>query len=192
MNGWIRQQCVVFAASFFVLAALAAAEEAQWIWSPENTKDRVPVGETCHFRKAMTLRAPEAGQIAIAADDQYELYINGRRIGAGEATKKLDEYDITRYLMRGANLVAIKVQNRSGNTAALAARVTIKDRGEWTSYSTDDSWRTALRPLPLWNTTIYNDRGWATAQAFGALGATAPWDRRENVPAEQTSRKRSA
>jgi hypothetical protein len=89
------------------------------------------------------------------------------RIGAGEATKKLDEYDITRYLMRGANLVAIKVQNRSGNTAALAARVTIKDRGEWTSYSTDDNWRTALRPLPLERFPFFHE---APRLVFALLG----------------------
>src|SRR6267142_2857435 len=78
------------AALLLFFAGRAAAEEAQWIWSPDHAKENVPTGEACHFRKVMPLRAPESGQIAIAADDQYELYINGRRIGVGEATKKLD------------------------------------------------------------------------------------------------------
>src|SRR5436309_4285310 len=173
---------------WLVLTATAPAEEAQWIWSPEHAKENVPAGEACHFRKTLNLRAPEGGQVIIAADDQYELFINGRRIGAGEATKKLDEYDVGRFLMRGVNVIAIRVQNTTGKTAALVARVTINDGGQWSSYSTDASWRTALKPLPLWNTALYNDRGWTGAQAFGVLGATAPWDRRENVPAEQTSR----
>jgi putative heme-binding domain-containing protein len=42
--------------------------------------------------------------------------------------------------------------------------------------------------LPLWNTAIYNDHNWAPAQTFGPLGATAPWDRRESVPADEVSR----
>ena len=66
-------------------------------------------------------------------------------------------------------------------------RVTINDGGQWTTHSSDASWRTATRPLPLWNTALYNDRSWSPAQSFGVLGATAPWDRRENVPAEQVS-----
>src|SRR5262245_56923483 len=109
MNGWIRQQIkddlikvathIAWGAIVFLFfAASAAAEEAQWIWSPEHAKEGVPTGEACHFRKSFTVRVPEGGQIAIAADDQYEIYLNGRRIGTGEATKKLDEYDISRYL----------------------------------------------------------------------------------------------
>src|SRR5262245_29273983 len=172
----------------FVLMGRAAAQEAEWIWSPDHGKDAVPTGEACHFRRSFTLRAPEEAQIVIAADDQYELYINGRRIGAGEATKKLDEYDISKLLVRGANVIAIRVQNTTGKTAALVARVTIKDGGEWSSYSTDATWRTSVRPMPMWITTLYNDRTWMPAQSFGVLGVTAPWDRRENVAAEETSK----
>jgi putative heme-binding domain-containing protein len=214
MNGWIRRSLrnetsalraaagslrrraraarwhVCLAAALMLAApGWAAAQEAQWIWSPDHAKDNVPVDEACHFRKAISLRGPEAGHIAIAADDEYELYVNGRRIGSGRATRKLDEHDITRHLARGTNIIAIKVTNRAGNTAAVAARVTIKDQAsEWVSYSSDASWRTATRPLPLWNTALYNDRNWDAAQSFGRLGETAPWDRRDDVPAEQVSK----
>ena len=195
MNGWNRYSrrfpsiCRASAIVVVLLFVSAVpAQEAQWIWSPENVKEAVPVGQICHFRKLVNLRQPEGGQIAIAADDQYELFVNSRRVGSGEATKKLDEYDITRFLVRGPNLIAVRVQNTSSNTAALVARVTINDGGQWYSHSSDASWRTATRPLPLWNTAVYNDRGWLPAQAFGPLGMTAPWDRRENVPAEQVSR----
>jgi putative heme-binding domain-containing protein len=204
MNGRIRQYfkdevaamhrtiCLACVAGLLALGAFvpaaASGEEAKWVWSPDHAKANVPTGEACHFRKAFNLRTPESGQIAVAADDQYELYVNGRRVGAGEATKKLDEYDISKNLVRGANVVAIRVLNTTGTTAALVARVTVKDQGEWVSHSTDSSWRASLRPLPLWNTAVYNDRAWLPAQEFGVLGSTAPWDRRENVPAEQVSK----
>lgn len=195
MDGWIRA-CVRFSrrlcgavlAAGWLFAATAAAQEAQWIWSPENGKEAVPTGAVCHFRKLLPLRSPQEGHVAIAADDQYELFVNSRRVGAGEATKKLDEYDISRFLTRGPNIIAVRVQNTTANTAAMVARVTIRDTNQWFSYSSDASWRTATRPLPLWNTAIYNDRSWAPAQAFGALGTTAPWDRRESVPVEEVSR----
>src|SRR5262249_41237583 len=98
------------------------------------------------------------------------------------------EYEITKFLIRGANVIAVRVQNTTGKTAALVARVTIRDGGEWASYSTDASWRTNVRPLLMWITSLYNHRTWAPAQSFGVLGTTARGDRRENVPAEQTSR----
>src|SRR6187549_1748876 len=73
MNGWIRKRFMDEAAMcgqwqrrsrvarLFVAAAglillflsSVAAEEAQWIWSPEHAKESVPAGEACHFRKLM-------------------------------------------------------------------------------------------------------------------------------------------
>lgn len=159
-----------------------AAQEAQWIWTPDHEKEGVPAGAVCHFRKIFSAEKAEAATVAIAADDHYELYVNGRRVGSGSSTRKLTEYDIERYLVRGNNIVAVKVSNRGGKTAALAARVTVKEKeGQWVSHSTDASWKTNPRPLPLWNTALYNDRNWDEAQVFGTLGETAPFDRREAV-----------
>src|SRR5688572_15771676 len=110
MNGWIRMRLVAdatrnlklapwMALGTLLLSAGAAADEARWIWSPEQPKENVPAGAICHFRKAISVRNPEGGQISITADDQYDLYVNGRRVGTGEATRKLDEYDISRQLV---------------------------------------------------------------------------------------------
>lgn len=169
-------------------APSVAAQEAQWIWTPEQAKDQIPVG-SCHFRKMFTLRSPESGSITIAADDTYELRVNGRSVGTGGGWKKLVEYDIGRFLTRGKNIIAIKVTNTRGNTAGLAARVMVKeDGGKWLSFSTDQSWKANMRPLPLWDTAIYNDTRWADAQVYGQLGQTVPWDRAEEVAKEETSK----
>ena len=42
--------------------------------------------------------------------------------------------------------------------------------------------------MPLWNTNIYTDRRWQTAQSFGKLGDTAPWDIEEGVAPAQRDR----
>jgi len=164
--------------------ALASGQEAQWIWSPTHDKDDVP-HTACHFRKSLFLRSIERGQVTIIADDEYELYINGRRVGSGNSLDKLFEYDVTRFLARGRNVIGVKVTNVRGSTAALAARVSVKEQDDrWRNYSTDATWRTNLSPLPFWNTTLYNDQRWPAAQEFGELGRTAPWDVREDVPHE--------
>ena len=164
----------------------AAAQEAQWIWSTEHTKDNVPTG-ACYFRKTFNLAgAPEKAQIMIAADDRYQLYVNSRLVGNGESTKRLDAFEVEKFLGRGRNTVAVKVENTRGKTAALAARVMIKPAGGgWTSHSTDASWKTHLNPFPLWNLPIFNDGLWKTAQAYGPLGGTIPWDRSEEVAETQ-------
>jgi putative heme-binding domain-containing protein len=163
--------------------------EAQWIWTPAHKKDSVPEKTDCHFRKTFTLKDPEAAQLAIAADDEYELFVNGKRIGTGESTKKLIEHDVSKSLVRGTNVVAVRVTNKTSSTAALVVRLTVKEKtAGWKSFSTDGSWKTQLRPFPLWNTTLYTDRAWESAMVYGPLGGTAPWDRREEVPVAETHR----
>ncbi|HZL89111.1 MAG TPA: HEAT repeat domain-containing protein [Pirellulaceae bacterium] len=200
MYGWNRQsirpfilarQALTLLATVALSGHCAFAQEAQWIWTPEHQKEGVPSGAVCHFRKSFNVKDAEAATVAIAADDHYELYVNGRRAGSGSSTRKLIEYDIGRFLVRGNNIVAVKVSNRGGNTAALAARLTIKEKkGQWISHSTDDSWRTNVRPLPLWNTSLYNDRNWEGARSFGTLGETAPWDRAEAAVANSAPAER--
>jgi putative heme-binding domain-containing protein len=185
MNGWSRfgiassSRCclslALAATALWLTSGSLSAQEAQWIWTADQPADNVPPGATCHFRKVFSVRAPELGQISIAADDAYELYVNGRRIASGAATTKLVDHDVSHNLVRGPNVIAIKVTNRTGRTAALAARVTVKERGgNWRSHSTDGSWKTALSPLPLWQTALYNDRNWDAAKAISPLTVAAP------------------
>ncbi len=167
-----------------LLPGTAPGQEAEWIWTPEHKKDAVPQS-AAYFRKSFTLRAPTAGQVTLIADDFYELYVNGKRIGTGEMTKNLTRYDIARFLTRGRNTIALKVTNRNGTTAALAARVMIQENNKWISHSTDGTWVTSTGALPLWNSTVYNDSRWDRAQVFGRLGDTAPWDLEEGVASEE-------
>jgi hypothetical protein len=167
-----------------LLPGTAPGQEAEWIWTPEHKKDAVPQS-AAYFRKSFTLRAPTAGQVTLIADDFYELYVNGKRIGTGEMTKSLTRYDIARFLTRGRNTIALKVTNRNGTTAALAARVMIQENNKWISHSTDGTWVTSTGALPLWNSTVYNDSRWDRAQVFGRLGDTAPWDLEEGVASEE-------
>ncbi len=158
-----------------------AAQEAQWIWAAGVAKDRVGEG-ACYFRRTFQIGTPEQAEMTIAADDRYELFVNGRRVGQGEGSRQLDRYDLGGVLDRGKNVIAIKVENTEGTTAALVARVQVKEaEGGWKSFSTGNGWKTSNRPLPLWQMPIYNDRRWPAAQSFGPLGSTEPWDRAKGV-----------
>lgn len=177
---WGRWGWVLVIAVCSLTADFVRAQEAQWIWTGDHKKEAVPKGATCHFRKQFNVKSPEAAVVAIFADDNYELYLNGRKVGNGESPKKLTEYDVSKYVVRGNNILAVKVANRAGKTAALVCRVTVKEKNaDWVSYSSDETWKANTRPLPLWNTAIYNDRAWEGAQVFGVLGETAPWDLRD-------------
>lgn len=159
----------------------AQAQEAQWIWAPGVEKEAVEAG-SCYFRRTFNVSNPAEASITIAADDAYELYINGKRVAEGETSGQLDRYDISNFIDNGKNVIAVKVENREGNTAGLAARLQIKDEeGQWRSFSTNQNWKTNRRPLPLWQTELYNDRRWDAAQVFG------PLERSESRQGERTA-----
>lgn len=167
---------LIFGGGWIGILPTALADEANWIWTPRHTKNEVPA-TSCYFRKSFTAQAPIRVQATIAADDAYELYVNGKKVGGGDSSRNLDEYNITEFIKAGQNVVAVKVTNRLGTTAALVARVAVRERsGGWTTHSTDASWRTSLDPLAFWTGPLFNDRAWEPAQVFGKLGETAPWD----------------
>ncbi len=159
----------------------AEGADAQWIWTNRHQAGHVPHRATCYFRKSFSVRRPGEATLTIAADDSYEVYLNGRKIGSGRHTRHTDKYDLKGKLIRGRNTLAVKVVNESGSTAALMAQLMVRDGGRWRSYSTDDSWKTSTQPLPLWQSTFYSDARWETAVELGHFGETAPWDRAENV-----------
>lgn len=158
------------------------AGEAQWIWSPAYEKEAAPTGD-CYFRKSFTLATPEHGEIQIAADDRYELYVNGRLVGSGQHWKALDVFDVTKYLVSGLNVVAVKVENTEEGAAGLVARVAVQDQGgTHVSHATDEHWKTSLKEFPQWNKPRFNDNQWLAARAFGELNATLPWGNETSAP----------
>ncbi|WP_238383088.1 DUF7133 domain-containing protein [Rubripirellula obstinata] len=171
----------------------ASAAEAQWIWATGSSLSKpIATGETCYFRKAINLRTPGEGRIEIAADDQYELYLNEELIGRGKSARQLKQYDISDRLEVGRNVVAIKVINTNGKTAALAARVSVKPnvktsngQAKWYTFSTDPSWKTTTDKMAMWETVVFNDRLWGSAASYGKLGDTSPWDKQESVASTQ-------
>ena len=189
-----RLRCVALplAAVVMLLAGVsdsghASAEEAQWIWATGSSLSKpISPGETCYFRKPINLRAPAIGKIQIAADDQYELYLNEKLIGRGQSARQLQEYDVSDRLEVGRNVVAIKVINTKGKTAALAARVSIKPNGQskWFTFSSDPSWKTTTNKMAMWETVVFNDRLWGSAASYGKLGDTSPWDRQEPIASD--------
>ena len=199
MDGSIRSHARIavnlfaFAAFSFSFLCSIEADEAQWIWHGDgDVNTPVPEGETCLFRKPINLRVEAVGRVEIAADDQYELFVNGTSVGSGSSSRQMEEYDISDYLEIGRNVVAVRVVNTHGKTAALAARVSIRPRNQdkWFTFSSSPSWRVSTNPSPMWETVLFNDRLWGSATAFGELGDTVPWDRDVDVIAEQQTEQR--
>ncbi len=114
----------------------AYAAEAEWIWSEQHKQAEVPAARRVLFPQDVPLKAPEQGQIALNADDATN---STSTAGASRAARWAS--DCRNSKSRGSSFAAptssrLKVSNKAGKTAALAARVSVKERnGEWESYS---------------------------------------------------------
>ncbi len=146
-----------------------------WIWSPEHTQQRVPL-DSCYFRKEIMLPAVKGGTLDVAADDTFEAYINGKLVGSGSSWEKFTSIDVAGVLKQGKNIVAIKVTNRNGSTAGLAARLSVDTPSDKPRvYVTNPTWRTSVSVLPMWNRPRYRDSRWVAAQNLGKYGDAEPW-----------------
>jgi putative heme-binding domain-containing protein len=152
----------------------AAAQDAQWIWSPAQEME-IPTG-ACYFRKTIQTDDPEAAEIQITADDAYELFVNGRRVGEGNNWRVMQSHDVTRLVVPGRNTIAVKVTNDEGSSAGLAARLLVKAKGgTFVAHPTDATWKTSLKEAPNWSKSSLNDAQWLAARAIGPLGQAKPW-----------------
>ena len=149
----------------------AGENDAFWIWSPAHTKDLVPAGE-CYFRGVVELEGDELATIQVTADDRYELFINGRRVGKGETWKLFKTYDVKDFIRRGANVIAVKAVNATGQSAGMVARfaVAVEGGGTLQLLGSDTSWKTSLKEFDGWETPDFDDSQWVPARASACSG----------------------
>ena len=165
----------------------------QWIWSSAHDPGHVPT-TACYFRHVVRLPADMTGaRIGIAADDAFEIYINGRKLGEGTNERGIVSLDASQHVRSGENLIAVKVLNRKGSTAGLALRLVASQPGDQqVTLVTDGNWRTSLSPLPLWNRNSYSDRRWTQARRIGEFSDFAVKQQQDRRRQERTAEKESA
>ena len=158
---------------------------AEWIWSPAYEQNKVPAG-VCYFRRTFTIdRQLESAKVFMAADNRYELFVNGRSIGGGGDWRKMDSFDIAPHLRKGNNVIAVRAENTEAGPAGLVARVLVYESGVGIkSLSTDSKWRSSVNEFRNWNTLGMSDRDWLPAKSYGQLGAVLPWGNEVVLAAE--------
>ena len=154
---------------------VADLEKAQWIWGESSNS-------ICHLRKVFTVddRARSAS-VLITADNGYDLYVNGSRVGsdvgiASDVWQSVERYDITSRLTKGRNIIGIQGTDLGGIRGVLAAvRIEIKGKPAFEVYS-DNTWRAAPggKPLDYSHPEFVEGAEWQDARVVGPMGM-APW-----------------
>lgn len=146
---WFR-----IAGAVFVFAALAAfftgffrskfyglTGKAEWLW----VEHRLSSGDPVVFfavREFVVPPSPPFVRVKIAADPEYTVYLNGRRLGGGVSGDRvtLDVYDVTELANKGAtNRLLIAMRSAKG-VGGLLASVDFAPLRE-NDVVSDDSWK---------------------------------------------------
>jgi putative heme-binding domain-containing protein len=123
-----------------------AAQQPQWIWQRDTTKDVRPAsgtGETCRLERTFEVdqRARSAG-LRFAADFcDATVTINGRQVASVEAYSPTVDVDVAAALKTGQNRMAIVAQ-AVGRPAAVALGLSLAAvDGQKHEIVTDEQWR---------------------------------------------------
>ena len=166
-------------------------KNAKWMWGPipaikPASLDRPP-GKV-FFRHDFTLPKDAKVKSAIvqaAADNSYELYVNGKKAGNGVAWINYGTHDIAKLLKPGKNVIALIGSNGidKPSPAGLLAGMLIKlSNGKTIGLSSGKGWNvTNKSQKPRWNETNFNDSAWGKSESLGPR-AMAPWRTGQTKP----------
>jgi hypothetical protein len=126
--------------------------QGQWIWGhsakPGSTP---PSGETITLQKKFKLDTePTSASAVVTCDNGYILYVNNRKISAGDDWSKLAAVPLQTALRKGANSILVIATNagKGPNAAGFFFDARVRDAaGKETAISSDATWEwTAQAP----------------------------------------------
>ena len=117
----------------------------QWIWSYAEASASSPGGETITLRREFELdAAPTRVVAAVTCDNEYTLFVNGRRLAADSNWESAELVNLDPVIRQGKNSVLIVAKNggTGANPAGLffEARIRWKD-GSQQAIGSDTQWQ---------------------------------------------------
>jgi alpha-L-rhamnosidase len=155
-------------------------DRAQWVWFPEGDPASGAAAGACYFRRAFTLPADPKitkATIQMTADNAFELYLNGKKVGQGDDWNMPVMLDLTESLHAGTNVLAVAATNagEDPSPAGLIAALSVEfAEGEPLVVRTATQWKCRREKTEGWETAGFDDSQWPAAKALGAFG-TGPW-----------------
>ncbi|NLC58588.1 MAG: family 78 glycoside hydrolase catalytic domain [Armatimonadetes bacterium] len=143
-----------------------------WIWHPDGSDRR-----EAYFRATLTVPAGsriESARAHLSADNEYTLFINGRRIGQDSAWETVESHDVAAALRPGRNVVAIQARNEGGPAGLTFGLVVKCADGQEIRLLSGPEWLCAASAAGEWSAAEFEDRHWARAAVVARLG-DQPW-----------------
>lgn len=124
--------------------------QANWIWGDSAAEGQSPPGgERIVLVKSIDIDSPvKSGVAVVTCDNEFELFINGRSVLAGNNWEQVQSVSLHDKLKQGSNQIAIVAFNgaTAPNPAGLFFEAHLEtQKGQSISVVSDDSWRWAPR-----------------------------------------------
>jgi len=135
-----------------------------------NIVDRAPELNTIAANTQKTFIAQDNLFVSISADDRYELYVNGNRLGEGNIWWTAEPF--IDLLGSEINVIAVKATNAQGEAGLL---VEIEKSGK--TFVSNESWKVSKIYNEGWEGTDFPDDSWGKATSYGEHGTpeAVPW-----------------
>lgn len=153
----------------------------QWIWLNEGEPAQHRPVETVFFRRTFFIDRPlqkvvDEGTLDITADNQFTVWVNGVEVGSGDNWRQVYQYDVTKLLVHGKNVIAVKATNTEPSPAGLLVRLGYVPNGQdRRALASDGQWK-ALKDAPEgWHKPDFDDSRWPAVKVLGPYGRTDPW-----------------
>jgi hypothetical protein len=154
--------------------------DASWIRHPYKKQQKGPV--IWYFKREFLLDKSSVSKVIlqITADAKcQEIYINGKKLDAfGSGWKVMEQYDISKLVVQGKNLLAVKFYRGGGTkNAALLFDIIISQKNGSVEHITSDSkCLSSMMPGKEWYLTGKKmTDSWLKAKVLGKYGIK-PWN----------------
>jgi 4-amino-4-deoxy-L-arabinose transferase-like glycosyltransferase len=147
--------------------------DGYWVWPQEATADKG------YFRHTLDLPSgPRDAWLRVATSAGFSLVVNGVPIAEQEGPSqealpsqplRVHIYDVTPYLRRGPNSIALKAYTKRTDRRVYADGLIVERSGKEHLLGTSSAWRSSAVPPPGWAERAYDDSGWAPSVALGRI-----------------------
>src|SRR5262245_8791788 len=157
-------------------ASAQVAPKANWIWYDFGDPLQSAPEETVYFRKTFdeSYELQEA-EIHITCDNEFELYINGQKVGTGSEWKDGRVFDVQKYFRQGKNVIAVAGTNHGGPAGLVAWLVRLTKPGNHYTLWTDGSWKCSKEAPEGWRERDFDVSKWANAKVLAEFSLPGQW-----------------
>jgi len=152
-----------------------------WIWLDEGDPVQYRPIETVFFRRTFVIDRPfqkvvDEGTLDITADNEFTVWVNGVEVGRGDRWEQVYQFDVSKLLVHGKNVIAVRARNIHPSAAGLLVRLAYVPNGQdRRAVVSDGSWK-AIKDAPEgWHKPDFDDSRWPAVKVLGPYGRTGPW-----------------